>query len=556
MNNVSGLRATEPTTVSSHPEGSAGGGFRASFLYRLLLLGPTPKGVRVPVPEVWPGDPDAGRRILQGGFTHAGETHILDNARDVPAEASEGWRNWFHGHGWLKDVRAAGGGKDGGEAPYFAREWLSAWMDANARWTPTAWEPSVAAERLINWCQHWAFLVREDKSGPFEITLRKTAGRDARHIFRTLPPPRAGFRRLHTLKGQAFVACALLDSERLKAQALGRLEAEIHAQVLPDGGHVERNPERLLDVLCDLLELKALYAALSGEVPGFIQNAIDRSAPMVRALRHPDGGLALFNGGYIQDPAWLDLVLAQTDSTLTAKPPLSAPHTGFHRLTAGAVHVLVDTGKPSRIGRDQHAGALSFEMSSGKNRLVVNCGSHPTRHSPWRTALAATAAHSTLTVDDTSSAAFAIDGALRSGPENVEASRRDVDSGTLLETQHDGYQDAFGLTHHRALFLAAHGADLRGEDRLVGTGGNQYTIRFHLHPTVQASLQSDRHGVLLRLPNKEVWRFRTSADDLRLEESVYLPHPGDVRRCEQIVVTGPLSGNGALVKWAFTREGV
>ena len=106
----------------------------------------------------------------------------------------------------------------------------------------------------------------------------------------------------------------------------------------------------------------------------------------------------------------------------------------------------------------------------------------------------------------------------------------------------------------RALFLAAHGTDLRGEDRLVGTGGARFTIRFHLHPKVKASLLGDGHGILLRLSGNDVWRFRTSADDIKLEESVYLGHGADVRRTEQIVISGPLSGNGALVKWALSRD--
>jgi len=40
-----------------------------------------------------------------------------------------------------------------------------------------------------------------------------------------------------------------------------------------------------------------------------------------------------------------------------------------------------------------------------------------------------------------------------------------------------------------------------------------------------------------------------------LEASVYLGHGGEQRRSEQIVISGPLSGNGALIKWALTRDG-
>jgi len=167
--------------------------------------------------------------------------------------------------------------------------------------------------------------------------------------------------------------------------------------------------------------------------------------------------------------------------------------------------------------------------------------------------LAATAAHSTLTVNDTSLASFALDGALRSGPEHVTCTRKDLDEGTLIEASHDGYMPPFGLIHQRALFIASHGTDVRGEDRLVGTSGNQYTLRFHLHPNVKASLLGDGHGVLLRVGGKEVWRFRTSADQMALGSSVYLGHKGEHLRTEQIVISGPLSGNGALIKWALSR---
>ena len=53
---------------------------------------------------------------------------------------------------------------------------------------------------------------------------------------------------------------------------------------------------------------------------------------------------------------------------------------------------------------DAHAGFLAFELSSGAGRLVVNCGAGGDDHAGWDAALRATAAHSTLTLADTSSA--------------------------------------------------------------------------------------------------------------------------------------------------------
>jgi uncharacterized heparinase superfamily protein len=532
-----------------------GGGFVASWLYRQWLRGPAPRGVKLSIPVLWPGSPEVGHDLLAGRFAHNGESHILISAGTLPPSASQAWQKGFHGMGWLGDLAALSGGERGGEAPYFAREWLSVWMEANQLFSPIAWAPDVTAERIINILRAWSFLVRDDAAGPFEKRLRQTIGRDVRHIHKSPPPQSSGYARLHTLKGQVYSAVALKGYERSIPKALARLQDEVDSQLLPDGGHVERNPERLADVLRDMLELKAVITAATGQLPDFIQNAIDRAAPMLRQLRHPDGGLAVFNGGLEGDPVILDLLLAKTDAG--AKAPGRAPYAGFQRMGTGNLAIIMDCGKPGGPGSHHHAGTLSFEMSVGAQRLIVNCGARAGQSDPWRTALSATAAHSTLTVNDTSSAAFALDGSLHRGPDRVTCSRTDTDDGLLVEASHDGYLNAFGLVHHRALFVGPAGNDVRGEDRLVGSGGEYFTIRFHLHPNVKASVLGEGAGALLKFGSrhKEIWRLRTSGGDVKLESSVYMGRPGEHRRTEQIVISGPLTGNGALIKWAFAREG-
>src|SRR3546814_8791561 len=94
----------------------------------------------------------------------------------------------------------------------------------------------------------------------------------------------------------------------------------------------------------------------------------------LRLLHHGDGGRALFNGS---NEGW-DLQIGRVlqRASIVKGPLQSAPSSGFQRLQSGRTLVLVDCGRPPPPGYDRlaHAGTLSFEMSVGRERLIVNCG--------------------------------------------------------------------------------------------------------------------------------------------------------------------------------------
>ena len=80
-----------------------------------------------------------------------------------------------------------------------------------------------------------------------------------------------------------------------------------------------------------------------------------------------------------------------------------------------------------------------------------------------------------------------------------------------------------------------------------------FSVRFHLHPDVDASVQQDGEAVLLRVPSGSGWRLRADGARLGLEESIYLGGPTP-RRTDQVVLTGYQDGP-QQVKWAITKVG-
>jgi len=539
--------------------------------------------------DPWPGDPAAGERLVRdwsagtirwdADFISAENAQTLESAGYTPFDS-------MHDFNWLRDLRAHGG-KD---AWACARELTDDWLTRHARWSAKAgdaWRADILAARQVAWLSQYELFYAQ-ASESLQRRVRAALTRQHRHLGWTAAREVEGLPRIAALKGLVYGGLCLSRpgsrSGSGLARALRLLEGELAAQINPDGGVRDRNPASQVALIRHLVDIRATLNASDEEtaentpqdpnipedIRASLNAALRHATPMVRMLRHGDGRLAHFNGGVESDPGLIDLALAQAN--IRVRTPRRAPDSGYERLGAGKCLVLVDTGAPAP--RDGHAGAASFELSFGRERLIVNCGDSRTADPAWRRAGKATAAHSTLSIADTNSSEIQDDDADNKARgrriATVTCDRNDADGDSWLTVSHDGYTAPFGLTHRRRLYVSASGVDLRGEDALIQNdrGDNPdaqpdhpYTIRFHLHPAVAASLSRDGEAVLLRPPSGVGWRFRAAGAALELTESIYLTGAAP-KRTQQIVLSaktgaGKTGGGDAetVVKWSFRREG-
>ena len=90
----------------------------------------------------------------------------------------------------------------------------------------------------------------------------------------------------------------------------------------------------------------------------------------------------------------------------------------------------------SHKSKNGYNGLLSFEMSVGRDRLIVNCGPAPNNDITWKKALASSAAHSCLVINNTNSSSSKI----RHTKINVS---REVTSGfEIISAKHNGYESS------------------------------------------------------------------------------------------------------------------
>lgn len=419
---------------------------------------------------------------------------------------------------------------------------IGAWCAGHRRWDAAGWRPDILGERCTRW------LAAFDSIGTaLEPALRKRWAadilRNARHLARVPLGGIAPWRRMFVHQGRIACALAFPELEKGLAECLSGLGADVDAQVLGDGGHIERNPAKALAMLAILGDIRDALAGHHVEPPTELISAIDRMVPFIKGLCHGDGGFALIGGATAHTSELIAEVLATSGGR--GRAMTSAPHTGFHRLRAGQTTVIVDCGE-TRVAAGAYRAPASLEISVGKIRLVGNCGARladDTARASWALALASTAAHSAMVIKDTDA------GAVKS----VSAERRDHEGARLVEVHHDGYASTFGISHRRAVFLDSGGDDVRGEDTLSGRHAQPFSIRFHLHPDIRASMVAGGGEVILKPPRGRGWHFHCRYP-VMLEESVSF-FDGRQHRAQQIVVLGNHEPAVTTVKWRFAMEG-
>ena len=535
-----------------------------SVLYRWRYAGTMPERLLIAPIDLRTADPTVALDIYAGRWVFSGDgVDVTGFSVFDTMPPSEDWSRQLHAFGWLRHLRAS----DMALSRSNARSLVEEWIRFSRHHDRIAWDPEVVARRLIAWLAQTP-LILDGADFNFYRRFMRSLTRQTRYLRRVAHDGAPGLPRLRIMIALASVALSMPDQPRFLKQASRWLDLELVAQVLPDGGHVSRNPGAILDALIDLLPLRQAFTARGIQPSRILISAIDRMMPMLRFFRQGDGSFTHFNGMGDTATDQLATVLAYDDTR--GALPNNAPHSGYQRVDAAGTTVVVDSGRPppTNYSVSAHAGCLSFELSVGRQRLIANCGIPRPGATSLRRLARTTAAHSTVTINDSSSCRFLTRGVIGevigepivAGPTRIDVERRTAAGATVLALRHNGYVERYRIVHERQLTLSDAGDRLEGVDRFVSPSGNPpnkggkdtFAIRFHLHPNVRASIVDNSRAVLMELPDGESWEFETNGAEVAIEESIYLSDTRGNRATEQIVVYGRIQQT-TNVAWHLHR---
>ncbi|MGB0440187.1 MAG: heparinase II/III family protein, partial [Paracoccaceae bacterium] len=461
-----------------------------------------------------------GRQLLEGNLHFAGMlVQAPDTALWDVAPPDLAWEEELHSFGWLDDLATV----PDPAAQHLAQLWVLGWLDRFHKGeTAIAWEPGLTGQRLMRCIQHGALLTRDLSPDNRDRLLRSLAAH-VMFLNRRWSATKGGPDRFAALCGLVYGGLMLRGQMWGVSGGLAALGQTCDTYIDATGGVPNRNPEELLDIFTLLTWVSQALTAAQRPACDPLDRAIARIAPTLRALRHSDGSLARFHGGGRGTEGRLEQALSAAPSRRRRTSGLAM---GYARLAAGRTSVVIDAAPPPQgdASLNAHAATLAFELTSGRRPIVGNCGSGAIFGEAWRRAGRATPSHSTLAIEDYSSARLGPPGQigaiqremLEDTPQHVPVEVYDRDhsaafeGGHRFEGAHDGYVSTHGLTHARLMELAYSGGALTGEDLLLALtdadkrrfdqrkdemlaeddprlAGVLFALRFHLHPDVDAT---------------------------------------------------------------------
>ncbi len=425
-----------------------------------------------------------------------------------------------------------------GKNAHKRRAWQEAiierWITENAVGSSPGWEAYPTSLRIVNWIK-WR-LAGNALSPAALHSLAVQSRHLATHVeWQLLANHLLTNAKTLVMTGLFFGGS---EGEEWLNEGMRILSAQFPEQVLADGAHYERSPMYQCIIVEDVLDLINMARAYPDAITEhwkpqvkLWEDSIQKMRFWLKAMSHPDGGVSFFNDsamGVAPNSAELDEYASALGLPPTPNIAEGITHlksSGFVRLQRGTAVVLIDVAPvgPDYQPGHAHADTLSFEMSIGTQRFLVNSGTSTYAINPQRDWERSTEAHNCVVVDGESSSevwkSFRV--ARRAKPFGLKIDDGGPNGQWSVTCSHDGYKRLPGKpVHTRKWQIDA--KTLKITDS-VNPQPKSATAFYHLHPEVACNIIEPRAQSLSLTVLQNAVQFSVNTPGMQLVDGFFHP---------------------------------
>ena len=408
-----------------------------------------------------------------------------------------GWDNpsreklWRYNQHYFDDLNA----QDGNARKSWHTNLIEKWIVENPPLVGTGWESYPTSLRIVNWIK-WSLGCNQLSASALQslfIQLRWLNKRLEYHLL--------GNHLFANAKALVFGGLFFESTEANNwlQKGLAILDREVKEQILPDGGHFELSTMYHTLAFEDILDLinitKIFTGSLSSEQKNITSSFFDLAISMDEWLKnmcHTDGEISFFNDSAFDiapSISELDAYVKRLgiETLSMGKRNLTyLKDSGYIRIKNDSALALLDVAKigPDYLPGHGHADTLSFELSIGHQRVIVNPGTSCYGSSKERLRQRGTRAHNTVDINGQNSSevwgGFRV--ARRAYPKQLKILNSQSGNNLEVHCSHNGYDRLKGKPVHRRSWIFKKNM-LEIQDNIKGKHETAVS-RFHFHPSL------------------------------------------------------------------------
>ena len=440
---------------------------------------------------------------------------------------------------------------------------ITSWINFFSNYNPNTWEMEITAKRIIAWTSN-TDITLEDSDKMYKEKFFLSIVKQANFLLKNLNnlfyyPSKIICCASIILSGMIFK-----ENEINYKVGVKELEKIVKKYFDNTGFPKSRNPEEVFICIKYLILIREWHKEAQKHIPDFLNEIISKCGSCYALLSCSNKQFPLFNGSTEINYQDYDIFLKNLKYKFINK---SHEVGDLIKIKRKKLELFMDCGNPpsNNFAKHYQAGCLSFEFISNKQKVICNLGYGKYLSSKLSSISRATAAHSTLYINDTSSCTFQKNQIINKIYGNslihkhriIKKNYTEDKDFYLISATHNGYEKKFGYIHTRSIRISKNEDKIFGYDELNKTKKNSsllnYSVRFHVYPDTKVVKTIAGNSVLISLPNGEGWSLLSETNNFQIEKNIFLGNKKGIINNESISMSEELIKENFTIKWIIER---
>lgn len=210
----------------------------------------------------------------------------------------------LHGFGWISLLNLDADK----QWRLMIRNHIKSWVNKFKPSDGVAWNPSVISERLYNWITQYN-LISKTADAEFNLIFARSIVQHLKLLKRLMYLPLDMPKKLSLIRATIVAATAINDSKTIRV--CSRELFDYLQELRSDESNYSML--ELLKSLRYLVDIQSIFSVNKLTLPNTVSSIMLKIAAVIRQVRHPDGGISIFQSEFTPSIEYVDAVLSHVE---------------------------------------------------------------------------------------------------------------------------------------------------------------------------------------------------------------------------------------------------